>query len=295
MTIQVNLVYNGSGYLPAVGSISIMIRSEANLMAVIFYLSGTGNSLYAAKTMAKELEGCRLEGITSYLKAPYEVQDEVVGIVCPVYCMALPPVVEVFLQQVKMVPQYIFTVVTMGAMSGQALGQAKELLEQRELRLAYGVTLALPDNSIVFPSPKVRQEKLLNQAPAELGLIVRNIKNRHDNYNHLSRSFLWQYGGTAIGWWVLNSIKQVGQLSCDAAKCVGCGICATVCPAGNITLDEGKPVFGSACVHCFGCAHWCPQSAISLGSLTPDAKTRYTHPEVKPIDMEAQKERKDEA
>ena len=57
-------------------------------MAVIFYLSGTGNSLYAAKSIAQELEQCRLEGITGYLKAPYEVQDEVVGIVCPVYCMA---------------------------------------------------------------------------------------------------------------------------------------------------------------------------------------------------------------
>ena len=55
-------------------------------MAVIFYLSGTGNSLYAAKSIAQELEQCRLEGITGYLKAPYEVQDEVVGIVCPVYC-----------------------------------------------------------------------------------------------------------------------------------------------------------------------------------------------------------------
>lgn len=70
-------------------------------MAVIFYLSGTGNSLYAAESIAKELEACRLEGITGYLKAPYEVQDEVVGIVCPVHCMALPPVVEIFLQQVK--------------------------------------------------------------------------------------------------------------------------------------------------------------------------------------------------
>lgn len=96
-------------------------------MAVIFYLSGTGNSLYAAKSIAQKLEQCRLEGITGYLKVPYEVQDEVVGIVCPVYCMALPPVVEAFLQQVKMVPQYIFLVVTMGAMSGQALGQGKEL------------------------------------------------------------------------------------------------------------------------------------------------------------------------
>ena len=36
-------------------------------MAVIFYLSGTGNSLYAAKSIAQELEQCRLEGITGYL------------------------------------------------------------------------------------------------------------------------------------------------------------------------------------------------------------------------------------
>ena len=153
-------------------------------MAVIFYLSGTGNSLYAAKSIAQELEQCRLEGITGYLKAPYEVQDEVVGIVCPVYCMALPPVVEAFLQQVKMVPQYIFLVVTMGAMSGQALGQGKELLKQRELRLSYGAQVALPDNSIVFPSPQARQEKLLRNAPAELGLIARNIKNKYDNYKN---------------------------------------------------------------------------------------------------------------
>ena len=50
-------------------------------MAVIFYLSGTGNSLYAAKSIAQKLEQCRMEGITGYLKVPYEVQDEVVGIV----------------------------------------------------------------------------------------------------------------------------------------------------------------------------------------------------------------------
>ena len=47
-------------------------------MAVIFYLSGTGNSLYAAKSIAQKLEQCRMEGITGYLKVPYEVQDEVV-------------------------------------------------------------------------------------------------------------------------------------------------------------------------------------------------------------------------
>lgn len=209
-------------------------------MAVIFYLSGTGNSMYAAKSIAQKLEQCRMEGITGYLKVPYEVQDEVVGIVCPVYCMALP------------------------------------------------------DNSIVFPSPQARQEKLLRNAPAELGLIARNIKNKYDNYQHLDRGFLWKYGGTAAGMWVLDKIKQFGKLSCADDKCVGCGICAEVCPAGNITMAAGKPAFGSECVHCFGCAHWCPQNAISLGRLKPDQKTRYKHPEITPAELAVQKERKDE-
>lgn len=35
-------------------------------MAVIFYLSGTGNSLYVAKSIAQKLEQFRLEGITGY-------------------------------------------------------------------------------------------------------------------------------------------------------------------------------------------------------------------------------------
>lgn len=264
-------------------------------MAVIFYLSGTGNSLYAAKTIAKTMDGCRIEGITGYLKNSYEVQDEVIGVVCPVHCMGLPPIVETFLRKAKILPQYAFAVVTMGAMAGQTLGQIKDVLAERDIRLSYGAQLALPDNSIAFSTPPAKQPKMLTDAVAELGLIARNIQNRHDNCKHLSRSFLWKYGGTAIGWWVMDKIKHIDDLNCDTDKCVGCAICTIVCPVANITMTEGAPMFGNNCVHCFGCAHWCPQNAISLGSLKPDNKTRYTNPAVTTADLEAQKERKDEA
>ena len=65
-------------------------------MAVIFYLSGSGNSLYAARQLAEKLEDCRLETIGGYLRKPYDVKDEVVGIVSPVYCFALPPMMAQF-------------------------------------------------------------------------------------------------------------------------------------------------------------------------------------------------------
>ena len=55
-------------------------------MAVIFYLIGSGNSLYAAMQLAEKLENCRLETIGSYLRKPYDVKDEVVGLYNPVIC-----------------------------------------------------------------------------------------------------------------------------------------------------------------------------------------------------------------
>lgn len=100
-------------------------------MAVIFYLSGTGNSLYAAQKAQSVCDDCRLESIGAYLRKPYKVQDEIVGIVCPVYCFALPPVVAEFLKQLQAAPEYCFAVVTMGANAGFALKQLRQLLAEK--------------------------------------------------------------------------------------------------------------------------------------------------------------------
>ena len=101
----------------------------------------------------KELEA-RVEGISAYLRSPYAVEDELIGFVTPVYCYALPPLVKDFLQKAQFkAPQYLFGVATMGAMVGQTLNQAEHILSQRDMKLQAGFKLALPDSSIVFPSP----------------------------------------------------------------------------------------------------------------------------------------------
>ena len=51
----------------------------------------------------------------------------------------------------------------------------------------------------------------------------------------------------------------------DQEKCVGCGACTNVCPAGAIKLNgDGKAeVDEGACLDCGACVGTCPSEAIS--------------------------------
>ena len=58
-------------------------------------------------------------------------------------------------------------------------------------------------------------------------------------------------------------------------KCIGCGKCERLCPVNNISMAEGKPVWGERCAHCMGCIANCPTLAIEYGNITQN-KDKYT-------------------
>lgn len=246
-------------------------------MAVIFYFSGSGNSLHAAQKAAAALADCRLESVGSYLRAPYPVEDDTVGIVFPVYCFALPPVVVQFVQALQANPQYCFGVATMGGNQGRAFKQLSELLAAKRITLNYAKTVLMPDN--FFGVPHDKRSKMLQAAEVALETLQKDIAGRMNDINRVQENTLIKcFGG--LTWWYLKNIIKVNALTVDAKKCVGCGICEQVCQLQNITLQDGKPVFGKNCGSCLGCVHWCPQSAISAGKIKVDGDKRYTHPEI---------------
>lgn len=64
-------------------------------------------------------------------------------------------------------------------------------------------------------------------------------------------------------------------------SCVGCGVCQSVCPAGNFCLEGGKANRKqSTCEFCLACVHNCPQKAIGLRIADKNPQARYRNPHI---------------
>lgn len=262
------------------------------MSTVIYEFSGTGNSLHTARQLALELGG-EVKAIPAELeKGVPACSADVVGIVFPVYCWAAPGIVEEFTDRIRFTgAPYVFAVATYAGSCGYGYGQLEQVLARSGTKLSAAFGIKMPTNYLPLRGLKSAEDctGLLARADAEIAKIAQRVRMRE--VMRIPRG--WFFPNAMLPLVRKHVVFSTGKwdkgFSADS-KCNGCGLCARVCPADNIKITDGKPVWQHRCLSCLACIHYCPQQAIQMSGSS--SQPRYHHPRISAADMEAQKNTK---
>ena len=239
----------------------------------VFYFTSTGNSLAVAKKIGGKLISIPqiIDDDNLYFK------DDVIGLVFPIYSIGLPKVVLNFLKKATWEADYAFAVGTYGRFPGASVRNVQRFIRKRGNRLDYAQHLLMVDNFL--PAFEVNSEiaKLPQKKTEEnLAQIVSDIQSRKQL--EAKASLVRRIASSIIkgGEKIVLRDKQAQRYTVNE-NCVKCGVCAKVCPAGNISVTD-KVVFGSQCEWCLGCLHHCPKNALHMKQERSAA--RWRNPDV---------------
>ncbi len=252
---------------------------------MIFYFSGTGNSLYVAKKLY-ENNGSQLVDIAEAMhekRFKYNVQeDEKVGFVFPVYFYGLPTVVSEFIDQLTIKSEsnpFIYTVITCAGSIGNADKMLGKLLRKRNLELNSSFSVIMPNNYNIMSNVPDREEQniILQNAEKEIEEIAKLLKkDKKGNFAYHGYFSIF----TPIVYPIYGIYRKTKNFYATE-DCSNCRLCEEICPSKVIQIKNGKPRWiEEKCSHCSACINRCPTRAIQYGNSTIK-RSRYVNPNVK--------------
>ena len=252
---------------------------------MIFYFTGTGNSLYVAQKLHENEEGELIDMADALSKNQFEYKikgDEKIGFVFPVYFYGLPTIVSEFIGQLAIESDskhFIYSVITYAGSIGNADKMLEKLLKKVNLHLNSSFSIIMPNNyNIMSDLPdKEKQNKVLQNAEKEIEKVGKLLRaNKKGNFAHHGYFPVF----TPIAYSLYGIFRKTKKFYATDA-CTSCGICEEICPSKTIQLTSGKPEWiNEKCSHCSGCINRCPAEAIQYGNSTKK-RGRYVNPNVK--------------
>ncbi len=272
---------------------------------MIFYFSGTGNTRWAAKEVARKT-GDELAYIPDIINGDCRFKlgsGERLGFIFPVHGWRPPKLIRTFIEKVLFSVSdddnmpYVYALCT----AGDSIGKAIEIfdcdLKKKGLKLDAAFSLIMPESYVGLPfmdvDPKEREQRKISTAAKRLSEFESYIYNKEktwhadgvDDRQFLVRGPLPAFFSNVVGGFFVNHLITDKPFHVAEKRCTGCGTCGKVCPVGDISMvnaSSGKLIpswkHDNSCLTCFTCYHHCPTHAIEYGGRTKSKGQYYFKP-----------------
>lgn len=177
---------------------------------------------------------------------------------------------------------FAFCVCTAGDSIGLTIENLNQTISQNPSLQALGITevkssysLIMPESYVGLPfmdvDPKEKEIWKKSKSAQELAVICEEIFDRKEGVSQLVKGPIPWFFTKVVGGFFENVLITDKRFHVEKDKCVKCGICANVCPVGDIKGGHGEYpewLHHKDCLTCFTCYHHCPHHAIEFGKQT---------------------------
>lgn len=142
---------------------------------MVFYFTGTGNSLYVAKQL--DAQQVSIPQVIHEENTVYKADS--IGVVCPVYGHEMPAMVKEFLQKADFHTEYFYLILTYGRIHGGAADLAEVFLDTCGKKADYINTIMMVDNFL--PGFDMEEQIAINpekKVEEHIAMIKADIESR---------------------------------------------------------------------------------------------------------------------
>ena len=247
----------------------------------VCYFSGTGNTAYVAKMIAKRLSessaqcSCNSIEEPGCLEAMQNANTIVIGY--PVYGSCIPRIMREFLDKNLEIfkNKSVSVFATQFLFSGDGAALAGRRLKRAGASIICLRHFRMPNNLCglrIYPvrNNSIKDKRLIQKTEKKTGNFCAEIlagKGRRQGNNLIS---------TGLGFLLQRALFSIGEqqyaeaIRFNAEACTRCGLCVNTCPTANLHLaepSEALPISNDGlCTLCYRCINNCPERAISFFS-----------------------------
>jgi len=226
---------------------------------VAIYFSGTGNTRHCAEALLRALDGAA--------EALLAAHDRIL-LAYPVQFSGVPVLVRDFIRRhAALWPgKRVLCLATMGLFSGDGAGCAARLLRRCGAQVVGGLHLKMPDSVCdvgLLKRPLAKNRALVLAADRKIADTAARI--RRGQYPRDGLRFYDRLAGFLCQrLWCGGKNRDYIRGPRVDENCTGCGLCAKLCPTGNLSVRDGRAAAGDRCTLCYRCVSACPARALTL-------------------------------